>query len=232
MDDLAASLKKLYIEKLTKAFSLEKLLTFFIFILSVFYLSSAPSDGSFVKHIQSIKFEELLNKDSGPLSELTIGDIVFAVFLTFLNSLAYKWLKRTSFSYLSRKRGFESVIRKWIDKTQNLAIEGVRYDTEYMTILRKRIDEKVSHVIFLHSWGEVLLGITSIVLVSLKTFNRNDFVFCLVLAVMMLWLQRHVYIYYLVNVLPEMVSELTFLGESFTHQKFFDREVSKKNSMA
>lgn len=228
MNDLAASLRKLYIEKLTKTFSPEKLLIFLIFLLGTFYLKSSPVDTSFVNYIRSLRFEEILDKSSGPLSKLTIGNILFACLLTFINSLFYKWVKGIFFSYLSRKKGFESVITRWVEKTRSLASEGIKYDTEYMSILRQRIDDRVSHIIALHSWGEVLLGITSIVLVSLQTFNRNDFIFCLILVVIMLWLQRHIYIYYLVNVLPEMVSEFTFLGESFTHQKFFDKEVLKK----
>lgn len=227
MDELAASLRKIYIEKLTKTFSPERLLVLFILLLGAFYLKSEPSDGSFVSYIRALKFEDLLNKKTGPLSKITIGDIVFSCFLTFLNSAVYKWLKKTVFSYLSNKKGFESVIKKWIEKTQSLAIEGIRDDTEYMNTLRERIDSKVSHIILWHSWGEVLLGVFSVVLVSLTTFNRIDFIFCLALALLMLWLQRYVYIYYLTNVLPEMVSEFAFLGESFTHKKFFEKKISK-----
>lgn len=227
MNDLAASLKKIYIEKLTKTFSPEKLLIFFILLLGLFYIGTNSKEGSFVVYVREIRFEDLLNKKTGPIAELTIGNIFFASILTYINSVIYQWIKRISFSYLSSTKGFDADIRRWVRRTQDLAPEGTRYDTEFMKTLRARINSSVSHIISRHLWGEVFLSIFTVILISLKTFNIIDLVFCMSLAILIAWLQRYTYVFYLTNVLPEMVSEATFLGVDFSHSRFLEEELSK-----
>ncbi|EKU98100.1 hypothetical protein Lepto7375DRAFT_7361 [Leptolyngbya sp. PCC 7375] len=97
-------------------------------------------------------------------------------------------------------------------------------DLEYIKVLKKRIDIKVSKVIRFHLYGEVLTSVGLVVLISLKTFQVLDCIVFLLIALGVVWLQRYVYIFYLSNLLPELVTKTALLGEEYTHQAFEDKE--------
>lgn len=111
---------------------------------------------------------------------------------------------------------------------------GGSVSSNFIEGIRQRINLRVQRIIALHSMGELVLSICVAILLSLNTFSRLDLTVALCLFCAVLFLQRHLYIYYLSEVLPDLVSEAVFMGEGYTHKRLLDEmsEVSDNVSKA
>jgi len=227
MDELVKELRKIYVEKLTKSYPLERVLIFFVYLLGRCLLSVNRRE-AFVKFIFSFQ----IDKFKKILPIITIGDCLIAFFLVFLTIKIYWLIKRSAFMHLSRQKGFSDSIALWKQRTEEVISSKAEYNKTLVSDIRKRIDSKRKDVINLHLLGEVLLSLSIVILISLTAFNNKDFAAFLLCLLSIVIIQRKAYIIYLKNILPELVSEATFIQKDFSHQKVFTDEFTENGNVS
>jgi len=227
MDELVKELRKIYVEKLTKSYPLERVLIFFVYLLGRCLLSVNRRE-AFVKFIFSFQ----IDKFKKILPIITIGDCLIAFFLVFLTIKIYWLIKRSAFMHLSRQKGFSDSIALWKQRTEEVISSKAEYNKTLVSDIRKRIDSKRKDVINLHLLGEVLLSLSIVILISLTAFNNKDFAAFLLCLLLIVLIQRRAYIIYLKNILPELVSEATFIQKDFSHQKVFTDEFTENSNVS
>jgi hypothetical protein len=225
MSDLSNSLKDIYIKKITKALSPEAILIFFIYLIGFHYLGDDLTSASFVGNVASARVENFFDISSGPASEITFGNIFIAALALKLNSLGYRNLKKYVFLYLAKTKGFEGAVTRWTNNIRQVLNSESGYSLNYIQALKERINKKVSRIKNIHSSGEVCLSLLIILLFSLRTFNNLDLIVTLLFVIVLLWIQRHAYIYYLGETLHELIEEAVFLGGKFSHENFLNEEI-------
>ena len=221
MDDIVDKLKDAYIDRLTKEFSVERTMVYLIFLFGNIYLSLDLNIG-FINFVSEIKIQDIFDFSKVPASEVTLGFVISSFIFACLTTLAYnRLIKKICFTYLSKTKGFEGKIKTWIDRTMVSRSSDARLNTTVADDIRKKINSKILKIIQLHSIGEVLFSLSLVLAFALNDLNWLDFAFFVLSVLLIIWIQRHAYIYYLSEVLPRMVTEKIFLEKEFEHEKAF-----------
>jgi len=223
MDELVKELKKIYIEKLAKAYPLQRILVFFIYLLGRSILDDSTGK-SFIEFLGSFKIEGFQKL----FLTTTIGDLCVATVLTFLTIKIYGFINKLFFMHLSDQKGFLDSVEVWKARTEKI-VTSPENNRILALEIRKRIEAKKKTIINFHLMGEVLLSVSIVLLFSLASPNNIDFIFFLLCLLSILLIQRNAYIFYLRKILPEIVSEVTLLRGDFSHQKVFVDELAENN---
>jgi len=226
MDELIKDLRKIYVEKLTKSYPLERVLIFLVYLLGRCLLSVNRREAfvEFVFSFQIDRFKKIL-----PI--ITIGDCLIAFFLVILTVKIYWFIKRLTFMHLSRYKGFSDNIARWKQETEQVISSKAEHNKILVSDTRKRIDSKKKGVINLHLIGEVLLSLSIVILISFTTFNSKDCVAFLLCLLAIVLIQRGAYLIYLKDILPQIVIEKTFTQKDFSHQEVFTDEFTENNDV-
>lgn len=226
MDELVKELKNIYIERIANIYPPQRILVFFAYLFFVCILKTKPSDVSLIDTLMSFEVKESLPL----LSSSTFGDIFRAAAFTLIILLVYKQIKKKVFLHFSEQKGFFEITSRWSENTKKVVSPKHEYNQAIAESIRKRINKKKKSITSLHFWGELLLSISSCLIVGIYPFHRVDVIASFSLFIIVLVIQRRAYIFYLKKMLPELVSEAVFLGGEFSHQQVFLKEFEEETS--
>ncbi len=219
MDDLIAELKRLYIEQLTNTLAPHKVLIFIFDLLGIIELQNNQKT-SIVLGILHAEVVRIFDIESGPLSKALIMDLLLSIGLAILTLFFYKILRNFFFGRLSQQNRFGEYAKRLTENAKREMNPEKIVNLLIVKDLEKEIKKKKAAIIQMHSWGEVFMAFTWISFLGL-VFRKDlfDFISCLVTLLVILWLQRRSFFYYIKSLVPLITTEKAFLDQEFKFEE-------------